>query len=392
MRYLKLSISLILSVIGLAVYFITIPRIDEDELVHLTVQAGDEAILDDYSFNGYIHSYGSFTLTNEGILVPANLPYLEMLDASDDMEIMKLKETYPDFVNKLTYGTNTSSYLISADEEYLTSAHFEYQSGTYSEVYSKLYLRVLNKETNEIKEDFITRDIGATIYYASIAGVYVDYPNVDVLIDTRLDNQSNEYFEKGELSLVSYNFETKNMTETVLIEAPDYFEPLHYASVLNNQSKQAFLSVDPETNNEVGFLVDYDKDILITLGTTDGNLVISDDNRLYRVVEKTLVEYDETGQEKVSEVDLAIDFNEKKNMDFTMNELFMIDGKLFVLNNSETYHDNSEINQITPTDLIVYDISTGEILVDAQFTYDGIKQVGAWGSDIDWVKKIPTKD
>lgn len=76
MRYLKLSISLILSVIGLAVYFITIPRVDEDELVHLTVQAGDEAILEDYSFDGYIYDYSSFMLTGEDILVPENLPFL----------------------------------------------------------------------------------------------------------------------------------------------------------------------------------------------------------------------------------------------------------------------------------------------------------------------------
>ncbi len=137
MRYLKLSISLILSVIGLAVYFITIPRIDEDELVHLTVQAGNEAILDDYSFNGYIYDYSSFRLTNEDILVPANLPYLEMLDAKQEMDIMMLKETYPDFMNELVYGINTYSYTISTDEEYLTSAHFQYQSGTFSEIYSK---------------------------------------------------------------------------------------------------------------------------------------------------------------------------------------------------------------------------------------------------------------
>lgn len=394
MRYLKLSISLILSVIGLAVYFVTVPRIDEDELVQLTVQAGDEAVLDDYSFNGYIHNYSSFSLTNEDILVPANLPYLEMLDAREEMEIMMLKETYPDFVNKLAYGANTYSYLISADEKYLTSTHFEYQSGAFSEIYSKLHFRALNKETNEIEEDFVTRELGSNIFYASIVGIKEDYPNVDVLIDTRLSNQSNENYEISELSLVSYNFETKNMTETVLLETPDYIEPVVYNAVHNNESIQAFRSYDSEANEEVISLVDYDKDTIIKREIAGERLIVSDDSRLYGIVETTLVEYDKTSQEKVSEVDLAMDFIEKKKLDFTMNELFILDGKLFVLNNNEMdeVNEDSVTNQIKPTDLVVYAISTGEILAEAQFTYGGTEQVGAWAASIDQIKKSPTKD
>lgn len=385
MRYLKLSISLILSVIGLAVYFITIPRIDEDELVHLTVQAGNEAILDDYSFNGYIYDYSSFRLTNEDILVPANLPYLEMLDAKQEMDIMMLKETYPDFMNELVYGINTYSYTISTDEEYLTSAHFQYQSGTFSEIYSKLHFRALNKETNKIEEEFATREFKSNISYASIIGINQNYPNVDVLIDTRRS-------EKSELSLVSYNFETKNMTETVLFESPNYIEPVIYTTAHNNESIQAFRSIDSETDKEVIYLIDYDKDAIIKREIPGERLVVSDDSRLYSIVETTLVEYDKTSQEKVGEVDLAMDFKEKKNMDFAMNELFILDGKLFVLNNNEMDEDDSETNQIKPTDLVVYDISTGEILVEAQFTYDGTEQVGAWAASIDQIKQSPTKD
>lgn len=391
MRYLKLSISLILSVIGLAVYFVTVPQIDEDELVHLTVQAGNEEILDDYSFNGYIYNYSSFSLTNEDILVPANLPYLEMLDAREEMEIMMLKETYPDFVNKLAYGTNTYSYLISADEEYLTSAHFEYQSNVFSEIYSKLQFRALNKETNKIEEDFVTRELGSNIFYASIVGINENYPVVDVLIDTRLSNHSNENFEVSELSLISYNFETKNMTETVLLKTPDYIEPVVYTAVHHNESIQAFRSFDSETSEEVSYLVDYDKDAIIKREAAGERLIVSDDSRLYSIVDTTLVEYDKTSQEKVSEVDLTMDFKENKNMDFAMNELFILDGKLFVLNNNEI-EDDSERNQIRPTDLVVYAISTGEILVEGQFTYGGTEQVGAWAASIDQIKQSPTKD
>ena len=52
MRYLKTIISLVLSVVGLLIYFITIPRIDGDDLVQLTVLAGDDHSIVDYSFNG----------------------------------------------------------------------------------------------------------------------------------------------------------------------------------------------------------------------------------------------------------------------------------------------------------------------------------------------------
>ena len=391
MRYLKLSISLILSVIGLAVYFITIPRVDEDELVHLTVQAGDEAILEDYSFDGYIYDYSSFMLTGEDILVPENLPFLQRLDAIGDMEVMLLKEDYPDFINVLTYSPDIYSYLISAGEAYLSSAHFEYQSGTYSEIYSALNIRALNKETNEIEEDVVTREIGSNIYYASIVGIYENYPVVDVLVDTRIGDYNQNNTEKSELSLISYNFETKNMTETVLLDTSGYIEPLRYTSVYTNEAIIPYFTFDSETNEEKSYLVNFEKDTMDQLEGPRKNLIVSDENRLYAIEDATLVGYDDISAEKISEVVLSTDFAEKKNIDFSMNELFIMDGKLFAVNNQEM-NVEPERDNIRPTDLVVYDIVTGEILVEAQFTFDGTEQVGAWAARIDLIKKIPTKD
>ena len=79
MRYLKISISLVLSVVGLLIYFITIPRIDGDDLVQLTVLAGDDHSIVDYSFNGYIYNFSSFSLTEDDLLVTGTLPIMMRL-------------------------------------------------------------------------------------------------------------------------------------------------------------------------------------------------------------------------------------------------------------------------------------------------------------------------
>lgn len=391
MRYLKLTISLILSAIGLAVYFITIPQIDEDELVHLTVQAGDEAILENYYFDGYIYDYSSFTLNGDDVFTPANLPFLQQLDATDDMDMMLLKEDYSDFINELIFGPNILTYLISNGEDYLSSAHFEYQSGTYSEIYSALTIRTLNKETNKIEEDVVTRETRSNVYYASIVGIYENYPVVDVLVDTRIGDPTNEFNETTELSLISYNFETKNMTESVVLDTKEYLEPQRYASVYSNQSIMAFSAFDSETSAEKSYLMDFEKNTMVQREGPRERLVVSDDSRLYSIEETTLVAYSEMHTERVREVSLSMDFAEKKNMDFSMNELFILDSKLFVVNNNDTT-DETQRDNIKPTDLVVYDITTGEILVEGQFNFDGTEQVDAWATSIDLIKETPTKD
>ena len=112
MRYLKTIISLVLSVVGLLIYFITIPRIDGDDLVQLTVLAGDDHSIVDYSFNGYIYDFSSFSLTEDDLLVTGTLPFLEKLDATEDMDLMMLTEDYPDFVYPLMYGPNIQSFAV----------------------------------------------------------------------------------------------------------------------------------------------------------------------------------------------------------------------------------------------------------------------------------------
>lgn len=392
MRYLKLSISLILSVIGLVVYFVTIPRIDEDELVHLTALAGDESILDDYYFNGYISNYSSFAITDEDILVPGNLPFLERLDASDDMDIMILREDYPNFVDTLTYNTNTHSYLISSDDDYLASAHFEYQSGMYAEIYSKLLLRTLNKETNEIVEDKIPRNQGSNVYYTSIIGIYENYPEISVLLDTRMGGPMDDYAsDTGEISLVSYNFETKNLLEEVLVKTPSYLDTSYYSSVHYNTALQVFYSIDYETEAPITYIMNYGTGEMTRRDVSGERLIVSDDSRLYNVVGNTLIEMNEAG-DVLNDVEFSTDFKELKPVDFEMSYLHIIDDQLFVLDNNQSAEPEEEDAEIKPTNLVVYDISTGEILVEALFTYDEAHNIESQNAYVDMILKNTSKD
>lgn len=391
MRYLKTIISLVLSVVGLLIYFITIPRIDGDDLVQLTVLAGDDHSIVDYSFNGYIHNFSSFSLTEDDLLVTGTLPFLEKLDATEDMDLMMLTEDYSDFVYPLMYGPNTQSYAVSSDRDYLTSAHFEYQNSSYSDIYSRLYLRALNKETNEIIEDEITRNAGSNVYHASIYGVYENYPEISLLLETRAGGPRDNYDrDNGTYSLVSYNFETKNMTEEILLETQDYLETTLYSMVHKNQLRQVFYSIDSITEEPRTYIMNYETGQLTELETANTGLFVSDDNRLYHIADDTLVEIDEEGT-VVNEVDLSEDYKELKNIDFESSIHYIYADKLFVLSNdySDDYDENLPIK---PTDLAIFNVSTGDLITEAQFTYGETNQMGARNVNIGSISKRPSKD
>ena len=391
MRYLKTIISLVLSFVGLLIYFITIPRIDGDDLVQLTVLAGDDHSIVDYSFNGYIHNFGSFSLTEDDLLVTGTIPFLEKLDATEDMDLMMLTEDYPDFVYPLMYGPNIQLYTISSGRDYLTSAHFEYQNSSYSDIYSRLYLRALNKETNEIIEDEITRNAGSNVYYASIYGVYENYPEISLLLETRAGGPRDNYdTDNGTYSLVSYNFETKSITEEILLETQDYLGTMLYSMVHKNQSREVFYSADSITQEPRTYIMNYETGQLTELETAYTGLFVSDDNRLYHIADDTLVEIDEEGT-VVNEVDLSEDYKELKNIDFESSIHYIYADKLFVLSNdySDDYDENLPIK---PTDLAIFNVSTGDLITEAQFTYGEINQMGAWNVNIESISKSPSKD
>lgn len=387
MRYIKLSMSLIISMIGLVVYFVTIPQIDEDKFVELTVLAGDEELLDDYYFNGYVYNYGSYHLTTDDILIPNNLPYLQGLDATEDIEIELLNRNYPEFAKALN-----SAYAISEGENYLTSAYFNYDYKTYTEMHNQLQLSIMNKETKEIVEETVQRDNNSRVLYVEIAGIYESYPEVHVLINARNYVETNSYSEESHLSLVSYNFETKNMTEKTLLKEEEYIDSASYNRSKPNQPVQLFLSSDYDTQIDQVYLVDYVKGEIHNWKSNGGTYLLSDDNRIYNVIENKLTEYDETGQNIINEISLATDFKNGRDNFFANGQPYILDDKLFYLSNDYSTSNEVGATKFKPTHVVVYDMASGEILTEVQFDFEGTTQVGAMDAGVDFIGKYTSKD
>ena len=88
MRKVNLIVSVLIGLIGTIVYFVTIPTVDEEALVNVVIEAGDEKVLEDIYFNGYLYDYSDFQVTQEGVHTTKGLSYLENLDAPDRKSVL----------------------------------------------------------------------------------------------------------------------------------------------------------------------------------------------------------------------------------------------------------------------------------------------------------------
>src|SRR5699024_7569883 len=106
MRKLILVISSLIALVGIFIYFISFQSVDEEALIHLTVESGNKELLDDIYFNVYLYDYGSFHVNNKkGVTTNENLPYLEKIDASEDQTLNNLLEKYPQFMHEVVYNS-----------------------------------------------------------------------------------------------------------------------------------------------------------------------------------------------------------------------------------------------------------------------------------------------
>lgn len=163
-----------------------------------------------------------------------------------------------------------------------------------------------------------------------------------------------------------------------------------YSIIHKNQSRQVFYSADSITQEPRTYIMNYETGQLTELETAYTGLFVSDDNRLYHIADDTLVEIDEEGT-VVNEVDLSEDYKELKNIDFESSIHYIYADKLFVLSNdySDDYDENLPIK---PTDLAIFNVSTGDLITEAQFTYGKTNQMGAWNVNIESISKSPSKD
>ena len=219
MRHIKLIISSLIAMVGIIIYFVSIPTINEETLVHLTVEAGNEELLDDIYFTGFLQGanyYNSFQMNSDQDLVTyENLPFFEKLDASPNQSLNILQEKYPEVVNELNYNNKINDFYILNSEDELISAYFKISDSNYYMNHSTVYLNALNKETNESTENEIARENYPDGDYVNIVGMYEEYPVVKILYNTSTWNMDTG--EKSKLTVGEYNFETKDYSENSLL-------------------------------------------------------------------------------------------------------------------------------------------------------------------------------
>lgn len=389
MRNIKLMISSFIAIVGIIIYFVSIPKVNEDALVKLTVEAGDEKLLDDIYFEGYIYDYSLFQLDNEnGVMTNENLPYLEKLDAPGNQSIKILQEKYPDFVNELYYGNNINGYYIINNDNDLVSGHFENYEGDYSIDASAVYLSILNKENNEIVKDKVKRENYPEADQVEIVGMYEEYPVVKILYST--STWAIDYSdEKGNLSVGEYNFETKNYTETSLLSENGMFYDYN-SNVYNAKNNEIQIITHDrndyyneyeetnEANDPTAYIYNFVENSLTPLKDPTVDYFIGNSNQLFALKvegdETFLRQYNQTGEEVENEVLLNLETPINLYEEYPPLIAEIIDDQLFIV---QSTMPEAPTQKILPSILQVFDVHSGENLLTGKINYDTASEVNA---------------
>lgn len=384
MRRKNIILATLIGMIGLGVYFITVPSVDEDGLVQVEVEAGDEQVLEDLSFYGSMDNYSEFYFDEEGVKTTASLSYLENLDAPYRMELFNLQQRYPDLVNPGLYDQNISTTTLSEGDDYVLSAHLVYNEHNYYIDENHVYLHHLNKETNEIEEDVIIREGESESNYMNIAGIYEDYPTVKILYATGSwsDNQGMNPPEFI-LSLGEFNLETKDYSEERLLTEEQDFYDYRSTVVFDNQEKQLIASYDPEALTDQLHVVDYATNEIEFLDTEGKDYTVGDDNQLYSLEfteeESILKQYDGISEEVTHEVALGQPISQKLYGEESALFIEVVDNQLYTVQNPAT----SELaDGVSPADFLVFDLETGDVRLDAKIHFDEKDKIGLYHAGI----------
>ena len=376
MRKISLIVSVLLGFIGTVVYFVTIPTVDEEALVNVVIEAGDEKVLEDIYFNGYLYDYSDFQVTQEGVHTTKGLSYLENLDAPLEMDLQMLQKEYPEFINQMVYNNNYYSNNLVYSENYLVTAHFEITEGNYRIETENLHLSLYEKETEEIHSTIINRSNEMQEDSIDVIGIYEDYPTIKLLLSA--NNWPNNYEEgTSRVLLGEYNFETKVYNEKKLIEKEgsffaDYVSPNQKAVLFNHYSE----------SEEGNYLLDYDSGVLTSLETEGKVLLLDEESNLFALADnegqsvlQTYDMLDGGGLEAVQEVALATAFDLTLNQEeFALIEAKLIGDYLYVIQNQENFESNGEV---LPALIQVFNRSTGEIAMNGSIRFDEKYEVQA---------------
>lgn len=387
MRKVNLIVSVLIGLIGTIVYFVTIPTVDEEALVNVVIEAGDEKVLEDIYFNGYLYDYSDFQVTQEGVHTTKGLSYLENLDAPVNMDLQRLQKEYPEFINQMVYNNNYYSNNLVYSENYLVTAHFEITEGNYRIETENLHLSLYEKETEEIHSTIINRSNEMQEDSIDVIGIYEDYPTIKLLLSA--NNWPNNYEEgTSRVLLGEYNFETKVYNEKKLIEKEgsffaDYVSPNQKAVLFNHYSE----------SEEGNYLLDYDSGVLTSLETEGKVLLLDEESNLFALADnegqsvlQTYDMLDGGGLEAVQEVALATAFDLTLNQEeFALIEAKLIGDYLYVIQNQENFESDGKV---LPASIQVFDRTTGENVMSGSIRFDEKYEVQVRSGFIDSIGQL----
>ena len=370
MRRINLLVTSLIGLLGLIIYFVSVPRVGDDALVEMTVEAEDEHILENIYFSGYNSRYTQFYMDNDKKVTLDNLSYLEQLDAPNDIQVYRMQQKYPDFIDPLIYDRYIRSYSIVNADDNMVSAHIRFNED-YSTDNDTIHLNVLNKETMEIEEEEVERENPPTGNYTDIIGMHVDYPVVQMIYRTNRWNEQT-VTEKSTVSIGTYNIETKNYSENPPSDIDGYMNAYDNDSrIMQNKKKQLLTVYGDEGRSHTHYVYDYMNDELTALEDNEKHYIIGDDDQLYSIElsnnETLLNTLDENGQETESEVtlenQLPIDLSRQDGALLTE----IIDGKLYVVLNENI---PVETGPGEPLMLQVFDIQNGERVLNSEIIFE----------------------
>lgn len=380
MRYKNLLLSSIIGLIGMICYFATIPTINEDKMVQLTVEAGDESQLDDVFLGGYLYGYSSYLIAEKETSIYDGIPYLKKLDSIDDFKGGLLQQKHPDFLDNLYFDTKKYAHGILTSDNHLISAHFEQGENYYANL-DQIYLNILDKATDEIKEEVIQRINHPVGNVVEFLGMTQNYPSVKLLIHTYTwDSPEDGY--TSQLSVIEYNTETKNYSEAVIHQFIGSYYPNHYTWVFNNESlvlltldENNYLDEFSTTTPNPIYAFNFEDNSFKPIDN-DGstNFLVSDNNELYSYNvlsgEIVLRHLDKSTFETLSETTLVISEEADAQENNAIYIPTILNEKVYLAESqlSETSEANSA--GIKPSKLYVYQIGTGEQLLQAEIEYD----------------------
>src|SRR5699024_11006193 len=215
MRKINLLIASAIGIIGLLIYFLSMPTLNEDALIDIQVKAGDEKLLEDMYLSGDIYDFTSYYTVNGETTTYKGLSYLEQLDTPYSTELMFLQKKYPELINKVFYGNSFFDYTLLNNADHLVTTGFTMKENGYDLDLSVVLMNVLNKETGKIDEETINRDNYPTGDWYTILAAYDEYPVFKFLYKT--ETWTDEVTgSESTLTLGEYNIETKNYSEKQL--------------------------------------------------------------------------------------------------------------------------------------------------------------------------------